>query len=80
MRRSITRPPFSRSWYTRAAPSCPERITPPHTFEPGDVVDVKVALPLPKDLEGGTYTLRLGVNGMAGTEGATTTFQVMRAE
>jgi hypothetical protein len=57
-----------------------ERITEPHTFEPGDVVDVKVALPLPKDLEGGTYTLRLGVNGMAGTEGATTSFQVMRAE
>jgi len=57
-----------------------ERVWAPHTFEPGDVVDVKVALPLPKDLEGGTYTLRLGVNGMAGTEGATTTFQVMRAE
>jgi hypothetical protein len=38
-----------------------ERVTPPQTFEPGDVVDVKLALPLPEDLEGGTYTLRLGI-------------------
>jgi hypothetical protein len=57
-----------------------ERVTPPHTFEPGDVVDVKVGLPLPEDLEGGTYTLRLGISGMAGIEGATTSFQVVRAE
>jgi hypothetical protein len=57
-----------------------ERITAPHTFEPGDVVDVDLVLPLPEDLEEGTYTLRLGINGMAGTEGATTTFQVVRAE
>ena len=57
-----------------------ERVTPPHTFEPGDVVDVKLALPLPEDLEEGTYTLRLGISGMAGTEGATTSFQVVRAE
>jgi hypothetical protein len=55
-----------------------ERITEPHTFEPGDVVDVDLALPLPEDLEEGTYILRLGVDGMAGIEGATTTFQVVR--
>jgi hypothetical protein len=54
-----------------------ERVTPPHTFEPGDVVDVELALPLPEDLEGGTYTLRLGISGMAGIEAATTTFRVM---
>jgi hypothetical protein len=57
-----------------------ERATPPHTFEPGDVVDVELTLPLPEELEGGTYTLRLGISGMAGTEGATTTFRVVRAE
>jgi hypothetical protein len=55
-----------------------ERITPPHTFEPGDVVDVELALPLPEDLEEGTYTLRLGISGMAGIEAATTTFRVGR--
>jgi hypothetical protein len=54
-----------------------ERVTPPHTFEPGDVVDVDLALPLPENLEEGTYTLRLGISGMAGTEGATTTFRVV---
>jgi hypothetical protein len=53
-----------------------ERVTPPHTFEPGDVVDVELALPLPEHLEEGTYTLRLGISGMAGTEGATTNFRV----
>jgi hypothetical protein len=57
-----------------------KRVTPPHTFEPGDVVDVELALPLPKDLEGGTYTLRLGISGMAGTGGATTSFEVVRAK
>jgi hypothetical protein len=57
-----------------------ERTTQPLTFEPGDVVDVKLALPLPEDLEEGTYTLRLRISGMAGTEGATTSFQVVRAE
>ena len=57
-----------------------ERVTPPHTFEPGDVVDVELALPLPEDLEEGTYTLRLGISGMAGIEAATTSFQVVRAE
>ena len=55
-----------------------KRVAPPHTFEPGDVVDKDLALPLPEDLEEGTYTLRLGVNGMAGIESATTTFQVVR--
>jgi hypothetical protein len=54
-----------------------KRVTPPHTFEPGDVVDVKQALPLPENLEGGTYTVRLGISGMAGTEGGTTSFQVV---
>ena len=54
-----------------------ERVTPPHTFEPGDVVDVELALPLPEVLEGGTYTLRLGISGMAGIEAATTSFQVV---
>jgi hypothetical protein len=57
-----------------------ERVTPPHTFEPGDVVDVELALPLPEHLEEGTYTLRLGIGGMAGIEAATTTFRVVRAE
>jgi hypothetical protein len=57
-----------------------ERVTPPHTFEPGDVVDVDLTLTLPDDLEEGTYTLRLAISGMAGTEGATTSFRVVRAE
>jgi hypothetical protein len=57
-----------------------KRVTPPHTFETGDVVNVRLALPLPEDLERGTYTLRLGISGMAGIEGATTTFRVVRAE
>jgi hypothetical protein len=57
-----------------------ERVTPPHTFEPGDVVDKDLALMLPEDLEGGTYTLRLGISGMAGIEAATTSFQVVRSE
>jgi hypothetical protein len=55
-----------------------ERVTPPQTFEPGDVVNVKLTLQLPEDLEGGTYTLRLRISGMAGTEEATTSFQVVR--
>jgi hypothetical protein len=54
-----------------------ERVTPPHTFEPGDVVDVELALPLPEDLAEDTYTLRLGISGMAGIEGATTSFRVV---
>lgn len=54
--------------------------TPPHTFEPGDVVDKDVELQLPQDLESGTYTLRLAISGMAGTKGATATFRVVRAE
>ena len=44
------------------------------------MVDVELTLPLPEDLKVGTYTLRLGISGMAGIEVATTTFQVMRAE
>ena len=56
-----------------------ERVTPPHIFEPGDVVDKDLALTLPEGLEAGTYTLRLGISGMAGIEAATTSFQVVRA-
>jgi hypothetical protein len=56
-----------------------KRVTPPHTFEPGDVVDKDLALTLPEDLEAGTYTLRLRISGMHGTEGATTTFRVVPA-
>jgi hypothetical protein len=56
-----------------------ERVTPPHTFEPGDVVDKDLALTLPEHLEEGTYTLRLGIGGMAGIEAATTTFRVVTA-
>ena len=53
--------------------------TAPHTFEPGDVVDREVQFQLPNDLASGTYTLELGISGMAGTKGATTTLQVVRS-
>jgi hypothetical protein len=56
------------------------RTTAPHTFEPGDVVDRSVEFRLPDDLAAGTYTLELGISGMAGTKGATTTLRVVRAE
>jgi hypothetical protein len=54
--------------------------TAPHTFEPGDVVDRKVELGLPNDLAAGTYTVGLGISGMAGTKGGTTSLRVVRAE
>jgi hypothetical protein len=54
-----------------------ERVTPPHTFEPGDVVDKDLALVLPEGLQAGTYTLKLGISGMAGIEAATTSFRVV---
>ena len=57
-----------------------KRTTEPHTFEPGDVVDREVQLQLPNDLASGTYALELAISGMAGTKGATTTLQVVRAE
>lgn len=55
------------------------RTTEPHTFEPGDVVDRDLEFRLPDGLAAGTYTLELAISGMAGTKGATTTFQVVRA-
>jgi hypothetical protein len=51
--------------------------TQPHTFEPGDVVDKDVEFRLPDDLASGTYTVRVAISGMAGTKGATTSFQVV---
>jgi len=54
--------------------------TQPHTFQPGDVVDKDVEFRLPVDLASGTYTVRLAIRGMAGMKGATTSFQVVRAE
>jgi uncharacterized protein YfaS (alpha-2-macroglobulin family) len=54
--------------------------TAPHTLEPGDVVDRDVQFRLPNDLASGTYTLELGISGMVGTKGATTTFRVTSAE
>ena len=54
--------------------------TRPHTFEPGDVVDVDVRVPLPRSLPGGTYTLRLAISEMEGMRGATATFRVIGAE
>src|SRR5262249_48595520 len=51
--------------------------TAPHTFEPGDVVDRSAEFRLPDGLAAGTYTLELGISEMAGTKGATTTFQVV---
>jgi methionine-rich copper-binding protein CopC len=51
--------------------------TQPHTFEPGDVVDKDVEFRLPDDLASGMYTVSLAISGMAGTKGATTSFQVV---
>ena len=56
------------------------RVTEAHTFQPGDVVDRDVDFQLPDDLAAGTYTLELAISGMAGTQGATTTLRVVRAE
>jgi hypothetical protein len=41
------------------------------------VLDAELTLPLPKDLEVGTYTLRLEIGGMTWIEGAATSFQVV---
>ena len=54
--------------------------TAPHTFEPGDIVDRDLEFRLPDHLPAGTYTLELGIAGMAGTKGAMTTFRAVRAE
>ena len=71
-------------WELRLFDASGQRIarhtTDPHTFEPGDVVDGEVQFRLPDELIAGTYTLELAIRGMAGTKGATTTFQVIRAE
>src|SRR5262249_30461450 len=56
------------------------RVTEPHPFEPGDVVDRAVDFQLPNDLASGTYTLELAITGMAGTKGATMSLRVVRGE
>ena len=54
-----------------------KHVSPPHTFEHGDVLDREVNLRLPDDLASGEYTLDLAVEQMAGTKGARTALHVV---